>query len=95
VKEFFDTLLRVLLILSAGMLGLVGLLVSTCGGLAAFSGPGTGGAFGFIAAGLACIAVAAGLILWISRASRRAVLILFLLLWLPLLPWLLFRSLRH
>ena len=95
MKEVLFTLMRALLILSVGALGLIGLLMSACGGLMMFGGSTFGGGTGLVVGGLACIAVAAGLILWTLKASNRTVLILFLVLWLPLLPWLLLRALRH
>ena len=95
MKAFLFTLLRVLLIISVGSLGLAGLALSACGGLMLFGGSGANGMAGLVVAGLACIAIAAGLILWIVKASNRVVLILFLLLCLPLLLRLAFRLLGH
>jgi hypothetical protein len=72
VKPWVASIIRALLILIAGLVGLIGLFMSACGGLLLLGGA-TGGAF--LIAGLLCIGACVALLAWASSAGHRALTI--------------------
>ena len=95
MKQLLFTIMRVLLIISIGGLGLVGLFMSACGGMVLMGNSRWSDTGWLVAGGLVLIAVSVGLTLWVSKAGNRTVLILFLLLYLPLLLRLVYKILGH
>ena len=95
MKQALITLLRALVIFVVGVAGLCGLLLSACGGLSMLGDARNVGGVGLLLWGLCAVAAAVGCILWLSKAGNRAVVIAFLVLFLPLLARLAYKALRH
>jgi hypothetical protein len=86
MKPWVASLIRGLLILIGGLVGLIGLLMSACGGILIFGG--VSGA-SLLLVGVACIAVCAALLVLAHFAGHRALMItLISLLGLSLIAWL-------
>jgi hypothetical protein len=75
VKPWAATFIRVFLVLVAIGLGLVGLLMSACGGLLLIGGVKQGS---MLIGGLACLGACVGLMVGASKASHRVLEIAFI-----------------
>jgi hypothetical protein len=95
MKEVVAVFVRVLLIFIVGGLGLVGLLMSACGGLLLLFGTRDREVGSLLMGGLIFVGVAVLVSRWLDKASPRAVVITFLVLLLPALAWLAFKLHGH
>jgi hypothetical protein len=93
VKPGVAGFIRVLLILVAGLVGLIGLLMSACGGILLLGGAKGGS---LVVLGLACIAACAAFVAWVSSAGHRTLsIILYTLLGLLLIAALVWQTQMH
>jgi hypothetical protein len=88
VKPWAANLIRALLIVIAGLVGLIGLFMSACGGLLLLGGAKGGS---FVVVGLLCIAACAAFAAWVSSAGQRTLIIILIallgLLFIAALMW--------
>jgi hypothetical protein len=89
VKPWVASVIRAVLILIAGLVGLVGLFMSACGGILLLGGV-KGGAI--LIAGFLCVGACVALIAWVRAAGHRrltiTLIVLLVLLFLGPMLWL-------